>query len=478
MSPGKQKNLAGSAQPTAAAGRAITMNCKTNWLLTSALVAVAFAAQTGGALAAGFALKEQSAEAQGTSYAGAAARADDPTSMFYNAAGITQLPGYQISASAALIMPNATLASGSATTGSWAGAYPYTGVTGTDSGIDAMLPSLSATAQINDKLFAGIAITSPFGLATKYPSNSIARYYALTTSLQTVNIGPTLAYKVTPQISLGGGINIETAAAHMSQAVDFGLIGYAHGLGAYGLTPGSADGIGTLKGSDTALGWNIGALYQPTPDTNIGLSYRSAVYHDLSGSLNYSMPSLVQSLLGGAFALEGLFQNRAATAKLPEPASASLSIAQKVGRWTLLADATYTGWSVFQSLSVYTGTTLATATTEKYRDTVALSAGADYRVNDQFTVRGGIAYDPTPVQNTYRNPQLADNDRYWISIGATYRPTANWALTGSYSHLFANNDTVKLTDLGVGTVNYLKGNMAGVYNVSVDIISAQATYKF
>ena len=445
------------------------MNRRTCWYLSTALVAAATAVGGSAAFAAGFELKEQSAVEQGAAYAGAGAVADDPSSMFYNPASITQLPGVQVSAGIAGIMPNGTLTSGHATTGALLGNTPYTGVTGTNSGVDAALPNLYITGQITDQLFAGLAVTSPFGLATKYPTNSIARYYALTTDLRTVNIGPVLAYKIMPQLSVAAGVNIETATAHLSNSVDFGSIGALHGLGPYGLLPGTADGIATLKGNDTAVGWNVGAQYEPMPGTRLGLSYRSAMFHQLTGSVIYS---------GVPAPLAASFQNASASAKLPEPASASFDVAQTFGNWTALGSLTYTGWSVFQSLQVYSGPNLVTATTEKFKDTLAVSLGADYRVNDQWTLRGGTMYDPTPVQNAYRTPRIADNDRIWLSIGATYHPTPNWGLSAAYSHIFANNSTVNLADAGPGTVNFLKGNLVASYNLSIDIVSVQATYKF
>jgi long-chain fatty acid transport protein len=430
----------------------------------AALVAGVTAAQ-----AAGFELKDQSAVAQGTSYAGAGARADDPSTMYYNAAGITQLPGIQISTGLSAIMPQANVRSGSATTGALLGFTPYAGTTGNDAANNAIVPNIYGSAQITDQLWAGLAITSPFGLATKYPASSVARYYAVTTALQTINIGPTVAWKILPNWSIGGGLNVETADAHLSNAVDFGGIGALHGLGFLGLLPGTADGLATLKGNDTAVGWNLGTLYQPQPGTNLGLSYRSAMFHALSGTLSYQNVPLP---------LAAAFTNANATAKLPEPATGDLSIAQDLGRWTLLGDLTYTGWSVFRTLSVYTGSALANTTIEKFRDTLAISLGADYHWNDQLTLRAGTMYDPTPIQNADRTPNLPDGNRVWLSIGATYKPMPNLSLSAAYSHVFVNSSTVNLVDAGPGTANFLKGNLVASYGSSIDIISVEATYRF
>lgn len=445
------------------------MHRRSTWHLTTALVAAASWAGASGAHAAGFELKEQSAIAQGASYAGAAARSDDPSTMFFNAASITKLPGYQVSAGLAGIFPQGNLASGTATTGGLFGYAPYAGVTGTNSGASAALPSFYGTAQVTDTVFLGLAITSPFGLTTKYPGNSIARYYALTTQLRTVNFGPTIAWQVTPQLSLGAGLNIETADAHLSNAVDYGAIGALKGLAKLGYLPGTKDGIATVRGNDTTVGWNVGLLFEPQPGTKIGFAYRSAMSHNLQGSITYQN---VPTLLAPGFV------NASASAKVPEPASASLSVAQDIGKWTALADVTFTGWSSFKTLTAYTGSTVVSTTPENFNNTVSLSVGADYRLNEQVTLRAGTMYDPTPVKNQFRTPRIADNDRIWLSIGATYKPIPSLALTGAYSHLFAANTNVNLADAGPGTPNFLRGNLNASYNLAIDIVSVQATYKF
>lgn len=426
--------------------------------------------------AAGYALKEQSAEAQGASYAGAAARADDPSTLFYNPAGMTHLNGYQVSVSMSGIWPNGTLASGTATTAAYYGPLagkPYQGVTGTNSGVAVGLPSFYATAQLGEDWHIGLAVTSPYGLSTKYPTDSIARYYALTSELRTVNVAPSVSWRASPQWSFGAALNIETASAHLSQAIDFGGLGFAASKGLLaraGYVPGAKDGIGTVTGNyNTEAGFQLGALFEPAEGSRIGLAYRSAIIHTLSGSVTY---------LAVPTALGPVFQNAPATAKLPAPQTLSLSYAQDWDKWTFLGDVTFTGWSVFKSLKVYSGNQLVTQTPENFTNTVAVSLGADYRLNDQVTLRGGVMYDQTPVQDAYRTPRIADADRYWLSIGATWRPIPKLALSAAYSHLFANGPSVNLYDLGPNSPNFGKGNLSANYNVSIDIVSVQASYAF
>lgn len=414
-------------------------------------IALGAVAAAGTAQASGFALLEQSATYQGASFAGAAARADDPSTLFFNPAGMTQLPGYQFSINGSLIAPQAILNSGSATT---LAGTPAVGTTGSNAAATVLLPSFFATAQVAPDWHVGLAVTSPFGLATKYNTDSIARYNALTTSLTTYNFAPSVAWQALPTLSVAAGLRVEVADAHLSQAVDFGTIGYSRGIRGY--YPGFHDGISSLKGSDTAVGWQVGLLWQPLPGTRVGLDYRSAIFHDLSGSVTFQ----------NAGPLAPVFAGGSATAKLVTPDTYSLSLAQDVGQVTMLAGVDFTEWSHFKTLQVnYTGPALATQ--ENWTNSAMISAGADWRLNDTLTLRSGAAVDLTPVLNAYRTPRIPDGTRYWLSVGATWRPRPGLALSAAYSHLFVDSTKVALPSLD-----------ANYNNNQINILSAEATLSF
>ena len=411
------------------------------------------------AQASGFALLEQSATYQGASYAGSAARSDDPSTLFYNPAGMTQLPGYQISINGAFIDPDAYLHSGSATT---LAGTPAGGSVGHDAGEAVLLPSLYATAEVAPDWHVGLAITSPFGLATKYGIDSVARYNALTTSLTTYNFAPSVAWQPLPVLSIAAALRVEIADARLSQGVDFGTIGYANGIPGY--YPGLHDGISQMKGNDTAVGWQLGALYTPLPGTKVGFDYRSPIFHSLSGSIAFQ----------NAGALAPAFAGGPATAKLVTPDTFSLSLAQDIGRVTLLAGIDYTLWSRFKDLEInYVGGPSPSVIQENWNNTAMFSAGADWRVTDAVTLRSGVALDLTPVTDAYRNAGIPNSNRYWLSVGATWKPMPKLALSAAYSHLFMDSAKVSLTgEPGIST-----GLLAN-YNNQINILSLEATLSF
>lgn len=422
----------------------------------------------GTAQASGFALKEQSAEYQGASFAGSAARSDDPSTLFYNPAGMTQLPGYQVSISGSLILPQATLELGTASLNTPFGAVSAGGTVGRDAGENVVLPSFYATAQLAPDWHVGLAVTSPFGLATKYDGSSIARYYALTTSLTTYNFTPSVAWQALPTLSVAAGLQVETADARLSNAVDFGSIGALYRIPGY--APGRNDGVASLKGSDTQVGWQIGLLYEPVPGTKIGFDYRSPIFHKLTGSVSFQG---VPTPLTAAPA----FSPGNAVAKLVTPDTFSLSLAQDVGQVTLLASVDYTEWSRFKQL-LATWPTGSSLTQENWVNTTMVALGADWRVSPDWTLRGGLAYDQTPVRDSTRTPRIPDDNRFWVSVGATWRPIPKLAISAAYTHIFVDSPNINLVDLGPGTPNYGRGNLQASYSNQIDILSLGGTFSF
>lgn len=435
----------------------------------ASLLGVALAvAAAGTAHAAGFALKEQSAIDQGASFAGSAARADDPSTLFFNPAGMTQLPGYQVSVSGSLILPTATVDSGTASINTARGALPIGGTVGNNATLQALLGSLYATAEITPEWHVGLAVSAPYGLTTKYDTTSIARNYALTSFLRTYNITPSVAWQPLPELSVSAGLQIQVADARLSNAVDFGTLGA--GLRIPGFVPGQGSGIATLKGDDTAVGWQVGLLYEPVKGTRIGVDYRSAVFHTLTGSVNFQgVPT--------PFTAIPSFQGGPAQAKLATPDVYSIGMSHDLGDVTLLAQVDYTMWSRFQNLLV-TWPTGSSLTVEHWHNSVMPSIGADWRVAPEWTLRTGFAFDQTPVSSAERTPRIPDANRYWLSIGATWKPTPRLAISAAYTHIFLDSPTVNLVDAGPGTPNFLRGNLTAAYSGQINTLSLQGTLSF
>lgn len=432
-----------------------------------ALGAVCLAGQ---AVASGYALREQSAVGQGTSFAGATARGDDPSLAFFNPATLALLPGIQAATVASLIVPHAEVQRGSASRTALLGGSAIGGsLGGDDAAADALVPAFAASAQVAPGWTIGISVNSPWGLVTKYDADFIGRYHALTSSLRTINVAPSIAWRPLPNLAVGAALQIQHADARLSNAVDFGAIGFAQSpaLRAAGFAPGRFDGRATVTGDDVGFGFQLGLIYDPVPGTRLGLSYRSAVNHTLRGDGDFD---------GVPAPLRGTFPaTTGARAKLTTPDIAAFGVTQAVGdRWTVMADLSWTNWSRFQTLRVDFEDAPATSVEQRWRDTWSISLGAEYRWSDAVKLRAGVAYDPTPVREETRTPRIPDSDRYWASLGASWQVRPGLELTAAYTHIFADKARVRLREEGAR----FAGNLDLDYDSQVDIVALQARIAF
>jgi len=425
---------------------------------------------SGQALATGYELREQSAVGQGASFAGVAARGDDPSMMFFNPAAMGGLRGIQAAIVGSGVFPSATAESATATRNALVGGSAIAGSNGGDIGLSAFLPSGYATIELAPAWRFGVSVTSPWGLVTKSPVDAVSRYHGLTSSLKVFNIAPAIAWQVTPALSLGAALTIQNASARLSSAVDFGSIGAATGLA---FRPGSADGRSTATGDSTEVGFQLGLQWEPLSGTRFGIAYRSAIVHNVSGDATFEGVPFPLSLSPN-------FANTKATAKLTTPTTVTAGLAQRIDeRWTLLAGLEWTNWSSFKNLIVnYQNGRAPSVTEENWADSFFFSGGVEYRWNSKLTLRTGIAFDQTPVTAEFRTPRVPDNNRLWLSIGASYAVTERMILTAAYTHVFARDASVALTDPGPNNTNLFRGNLNSSYRLSADVLSAQARFTF
>lgn len=400
--------------------------------------------------AAGFSLIEQSASGMGNAFAGAAASAEDASTIFFNPAGMTLLPSRQVVIGIHGVRPTASFDD----RGSAAAAGQPLGGDGGDPFRWAAIPNLYLSWGVTDRLSLGIGVNAPFGLRTEYDSDWAGRFQALLSDLKTMNVNPSVAFKVTERISIGAGIDYQTAEATLTQATNLAALG---GFG--------ASGTAKIDGEDHgSWGWNAGALFSLGDDMRVGVAYRSQIKHRIEGDVRFT-PSL--AAIGRP--------NGPVHTEVKLPDSASLSVFQRFDdRWDIMGDITWTGWSSFKRLDVfYNNGALLQSTNENWDDAWRFSLGLNYRFNDAWKLRTGVAYDQSPVPDRNRTARVPDNDRIWASIGAQWKPRSNLAIDVAYSHLFVKDATINDNQAAAGS-----GILRGTYEGSVDIISAQVALSF
>jgi long-chain fatty acid transport protein len=415
------------------------------------------------AQASGFALSEQSVKGLGNAFTGGAAAVDDASTIFFNPAGLTELEASSVQAGAYYIAPTVRFNNQGS---SLFNGTPLSGSEGGDAGVNAVVPNLYANWSISDRIKLGVGVNVPFALTTEYESDWVGRYQAVKSQLTTININPAIAAKLTEQLSVGAGVNLQYANAELSNAIDFGLIGLSTGLPTQ---PQSADGFVKVEGNDWSLGYNLGILYKPDNNTRIGLAYRSAITHQLRGEADFTVPTATAALTQ-----RGAFTDTDAKAELKLPDTLSLSIYQKVSpKFALMGDVTWTNWSRFDTLQIDFDNPAQPSTVQpqNWRDTIRVGLGFNYQVLEQLTLRAGIAYDPTPVKDEYRTARIPDSDRTWLAVGASYKPSDSLSIDIGYAHLFVDDGSIE-------QVSRTEGTLRGKYENQVDIVGVQVNWSF
>ncbi|OGT23436.1 MAG: hypothetical protein A2342_09690 [Gallionellales bacterium RIFOXYB12_FULL_54_9] len=405
----------------------------------------------GHAVASGFALIEQSGSGMGNAYAGGAASAEDAATVYFNPAGMSRLKGRQVAAGGSLI--------GVSTVFSDAGSSPAlgrpTGSAPGNVGGWSVLPNAYVTMALNDRAHIGLGINAPFGMKTDYTAGWTGRFQAMKSSIETINLNPSLSYQVSDALALGVGISYQQLRATLSNVRSFG---------------GAGEGVSTMSGSGSDYGANAGVLLDLGGAGRLGVAYRSAIGYKLNGAILVTSPLGVPVLSGSAVTY------------IKMPSTLSFSYFRELGnRWDVMADLTRTGWSSIPELVIASGVTGVTLsrTPENWRDTWRASLGGNYHYSEQWTARMGLAYDQSPVVDAYRTARVPDADRTWLALGGQYKPDKNSALDFGYAHLFVkaasiNNNTGAAGLPSTATV----GRLLGSYASSVDIFSVQYALGF
>lgn len=419
-------------------------------------VASALLAISGNAAASAFALIEQSS-GLGNAFAGGAAGAEDATTIFFNPAGMSRLKGKQVTVAGSLIQFSAKF---NDTGSEIASAQTSKGGNGGDAGSLTLVPNTYVVTEVNPALRFGLGINVPFGLKTEYDPTWVGRFQAIKSKIQTINLNPSLSYQVSDMVSMGVGLNYQHISGDLTSAVNYSALTGSP----------NQEGVSTMSGSDSAWGYNLGVLFNVTPETRVGVAYRSKINYTLRGTISFSN-------VPAPLAAQPALQPGDVALPISMPDMFSVSVFHQLSdKWDLMADAARTGWGTLQQLVITrTNGTVVQNVPENWKDTWRVAVGASYHYNEQWMARVGVAYDQTPVPDAYRTARIPDSDRTWLAFGGQYKTSASGKLDFGYAHLFMKNASISNIQ---NTATSANGNLVGTYSNSVDILSVQYAYSF
>lgn len=380
-------------------------------------------------LANGSRLPNQGAEAaaRGNAFV---ATADDPSAIYYNPAGLTQLQGVQLQSDAYLIQAR----------------YDHRPAAGgpTSEAADdlALIPQLYATWTPERSPFSyGLGIYSPFGQSTDWPDNTGFRTLATRNEVTFITVAPTVAWKVSEQLSVGVGLQINRVDADLRR----------------GLTPAPGNEF-RFKGDDTSLGYNVGVLWHLNERHVFGVSYQSRSMSRLDGKVSFT-PAGVSAPADAGLAFPDILS--AGYSWRPAP-DWNLELAVDRTNWDLLNTTTLRAPSIGLTVPIRFD----------WRSSYYYSLGATHRLGDGWRVSAGYCYSTNSVPDSSFTPAVPDMSRHLASVGfgKTIGPLDVFLM---YQHGFRATRDVS------GSPTSLAGESAdGRYHSELDAIDLSFRYSF
>lgn len=359
----------------------------------------------------------------GNYHAERAAITEDASTAYYNPAGLIAIKNQEMIGGIAPTMTDLRFRGSESVN-----TLPITGpqTVSAQGGSYKLYPFLHYAAPLNDYFVFGFSIVQPFGYKTNYGNSTLIRYSSSLNTFDVYDFTPSLGIAFTSQFSLGLGFDFE----RLSSEFDY-----------YTSAPGQVtDTVSTNSGNDWACGYHLGALYQFTSKTRVGIAYQSQLSHRLSGTSQYNGP------LAGGVQLSSLRM------RMMLPPTTTLSAFHSFNsQWDLMASASLTQWTVTNNtvLNNVSGISSAGLTNhlqvplvQGYRNSWNYGVGANYHINDTVTLRTGIGYDETPTTNASRNVQIPDSNKVAVAFGAHIQATNTMGFDAGWTHLFYSDVNV------------------------------------
>jgi len=414
---------------------------------------LAFLAWPGGeAFAGGLSFSEHGAKAAGMSNA-FSGQADDPSAIFYNPAGITQLSGTQVLAGTAIVYLDSVFRS--STTGESThlqDQFP-------------LVPHLYVTHRFqkwDERLSVGLGAYTPFGIVVDWPDNWQGRFDSTDAKLRVTIYNPVVAFQATKRLSVAAGVRVADVAAEFEQKFNIGT------------------GESKVRGYDLTahpIGWNTGLLYRLTETTSVGLQFRSELQAKLKGQADLNGPGAAALGSANGFATAGFQSN----IKLPPQVVGGMST-KIIPRWTINADIEWEGWKTLGSLPRdYVGSTvLDSVSTRLWKNSWVYRLGAEYAATDRVSVRGGFFYDETPIPDNTFDANIPNANLYAFTTGLGYKWNAATFdvgyLIGFYEKRSIDSSTLDPNNRG-GTLG-LGPPAFGSYSTTAHVLTMSVTFKF
>jgi long-chain fatty acid transport protein len=353
------------------------------------LTALATCPQKSSAIGVRIPSQDPEALARGNAFA---ATADNPSALYYNPAGISQLPGQTIQVGVLNYIGIDT---------------QYESKSGKEAGNDfevLPVPELYYTYSLQQlPLSFGVGVYAPFGLGVEWPEITGFRSLAIESRLQYVTVNPVVAWQIHPKLSVAIGPNF-----------DFSELKLNRGLA----TP---NDVLEFKGRDNGYGFHAGILWQPHSQWSFGANYRSATIMEYSGHTRYEPGIPIPAA--------------STTARFEFPQIASVGISYRpTPKWNIEVDVDWADWSVLDTVTLHGSGAIFGQDLPlqlNWHDSWLYEAGVTRNLPHGYYVSAGYFFSTDTTSEQHFTPAVPDTDLHVGSLGFGYKGKHwRWALAG------------------------------------------------
>ena len=307
-------------------------------------------------------------------------------------------------------------------------------------------------------LAVGLGFYTPYGSSMNWGDNWVGAHLIQSIDLQAYTLQPTISYKFWDKLSVGVGMTITWGTFDLSRSMF--PVGEATNNTIAGLLTAAGQGqyaelftqagdrslvSARIKGdAKTAIGVNVGILWDITPEWTLGFSYRSKVKMKVaSGTANllYASPEIGQVLQAPGMIPD--LSSACVETELPLPANLAWGVGfRPTPKWEMAFDIQYVLWSAYKSLHVditdpTTGASVYDLPTsiKNYKNTVATRIGVQYHACKFVTARLGMYVDESPVRSDFLNPETPSMTKVSYTAGVTINPCKNVSIDLAYGYI-------------------------------------------
>jgi long-chain fatty acid transport protein len=358
------------------------------------------------ARAGGLEVAEQNAVSAATGGAGVA-RDDDPGAAWHDPAALADSGGLRVGLSLALARPSVEAR---AADGSWT----------TDNAAAWQTPPHLDASYAHGAWAGGLALGVPFGGGVTWPQTWPGATQAVQTQLMDVRVAPFVAWRF-GALRVAVGAHADFARFQIARSLDF------------------VDTTGSVRMDLTGHGFGVdaSAYWAATPALSFGVAYRGATHLALSGPAAFDAPA--------AFADKTPDQQARTTFDLPDELVVGARYTR--GAYAVVADLAYARWSVDPAtiVSFASPQTPTAVQMNEWHDTLAARGGVEWRTG-RAVVRGGAAFDQSPVPTAYLGPSAPDGDRVALTAGASWRFATTWSVDAFAEQMWVLRRATTSTD--------------------------------